>query len=101
MNRFLKTKEHIRKPKSQEWLDENFHNRIVRKVNNDATISLSGTYYDVPPQFIKMHVEVRFLPDAMDNAYILYEGNHYPIYATDKVANSRTKRNNDFPTITY
>lgn len=101
MNRFLKTKGHIRKPKSQEWLDENFHNRIIRKVNNDATISLSGTYYDVPPQFIKMHVEVRFLPDAMDNAYILYEGNHYPIYATDKVANSRTKRNNDFPTITY
>lgn len=101
LDRFLKTKDHIRKPKSQEWLDENFHNRIVRKVNNDATISISGIYYDVPPQFIKLHVEVRFLPDMMDDAYILYEGSHYPITATDKVANSKTKRKNDFPTINY
>lgn len=101
VDRFLNTKDHIRKPKSKDWLDENFHNRIIRKVNNDATISLNGTYYDVPPQFIRMHVEVRFIPDAMDEAYILYEGVHYPIVATDKVANSRTKRNNDFPTINY
>ncbi|MCF0127264.1 MAG: transposase [Pseudobutyrivibrio sp.] len=101
MDRFLKTKEHIRKPKSADWLEENFHNRITRKVNNDATISLFGHYYDVPPQFIKMRVDVRFLPDSMDKAYIIYEGNHYPIFATDKVANSKTKRSNDFPTITY
>lgn len=48
-----------------------------------------------------MTVEVRFLPDAMDDTYILYDGKHYPINATDKVANSRTKRNNNFPTINY
>jgi len=101
MDRFIDTRDHIRRPKSKEWLDECFHNRITRKVNNDSTISLRGTYYDVPPQFIKMHVDIRFLPDAMDDAYILYEGEHYPIIATDKVANARTKRNNSFPTITY
>lgn len=101
MDRFLRTREHIRKPKSQDWLDENFHNRITRKVNNDATISLNGTYYDVPPQFIRMTVEIRFIPDAMEDAYLLYEGVHYPIVSTDKVANARTKRNNDFPIITY
>lgn len=101
MDRFIDTKDHIRRPKSKEWLDECFHNRITRKVNNDSTVSLRGTYYDVPPQFIKMHVDIRFLPDAMDDAYILYEGEHYPIIATDKVANARAKRNNSFPTITY
>jgi len=101
MDRFIKTRDHIRKPRSKEWLDECFHNRITRKVNNDATISLLGNYYDVPPQFIKMYVDVRFLPDAMDEAHILYEGNHYPITATDKIANSKTKRNNSFPTINY
>ena len=101
MERFLNTNNHIRKPKSREWLDECFHNRITRKVNNDSTISLNGAYYDVPPQFIKMTVDVRFLPDSMDAAYILYEGKHYPISATDRVANSRTKRNNSFPTINY
>lgn len=99
-DRFMATKGHIRKPKSQEWLDECFHNRVTRKVNNDSTISIDGIYYDVPMQFIRMTVEVRYLPGQMENAYILYEGIHYPIVSTDKVANSRTKRNNDF-TINY
>lgn len=101
MNRFLSTKSHIRKPKSKEWLDECFYNRVIRKVNNDATISIDGTYYDVPPQFIRMKVEIRYLPDQMEDAYILFEDCHYPITATDKVANSKTKRNNNFPIISY
>ena len=94
LDRFLRTKEHIRAPKSQEWLDECFHNRITRKVNNDSCVTIDGTCYDAPQQFIGMKVEIRYLPDQMDNAYILYEGVHYPIPRTDKVANSRTKRNN-------
>jgi transposase InsO family protein len=101
LNRFIATKEHIRTPKSAEWLDECFHNRIRRKVNNDSTVSIDGAYYDVPPQFIKMKVEIRYLPDDMENAYIFYENVHYPITATDKVANSRTKRNNNLPIINY
>lgn len=101
LNRFIATKAHIRTPKSTEWLDECFHNRICRKVNNDSTVSIDGTYYDVPPQFIKMKVEIRYLPDDMENAYIFYENAHYPITATDKVANSRTKRNNSLPVINY
>ena len=51
-------------------------------------------------QFIAMKVEVRFLPVDMANAYILYEGQRYPIRATNKVENSRTKRNNP-PAIDY
>ena len=101
LDRFIKTKTHIRHPKSQEWLDECFHNRIKRKVNNDSTVSIRSQYFDVPPQFIRMTVEIRFLPDDMDSAYILYEGVHYPIAATDKVANSNTRRNNRFPIIQY
>ena len=96
LSRFMETGVNIRKPRSKEWLDECFHNRLIRKVNNDSTISLNGVYYDVPPQFIRMHVEVRFIPDDMDNAYILYENVHYPIVSTDKIANGKTKRNNDF-----
>lgn len=101
MDRFLKTKDHIRKPKSQEWLDESFHNRIIRRVRNDATVSIKSTYFDVPAQFIGMSVEIRYLPEDMETAYILYEGTHYPITTTDKVANSKTKRNNKYPVINY
>lgn len=47
-----------------------------------------------------MKVEIRYIPSHMDAAYILYESVHYPIPATDKVANSRAKRNN-LPLIDY
>ena len=100
LDRFLRTKDSIRVPKSQEWLDECFHNRISRKVNNDACVTIDGICYNAPQQFIGMKVDIRFLPSQMENAYILYEGIHYPIPLTDKVANSRTKRNN-LPSIDY
>lgn len=101
LDRFWETKEHIRVPKSQEWLDENFHNRIERKVRNDSCISIDGVSYDAPPQFIGMKVDIRYLPGKMDEACILFENEHFPLTRTDKVANCRTKRNNDFPTIRY
>ena len=94
LDRFLRTRDHIRTPKSQAWLDECFHNRITRKVNNDSCVTINRVCYDAPQQFIGMRVDIRFLPDQMDDAYILYEGVHYPIPHTDKVANSRSKRNN-------
>ena len=100
LDRFMRTREHIRAPKSQEWLDECFHNRIERKVNNDSCITIDGVCYDAPQQFIGMKVDIRFLPGQMEDAYILHEGIHFPIPRTDKVANSRTKRNN-LPKIDY
>ena len=100
LERFMKTNAKIQTPKSSEWLEECFHNRVIRKVNNDSCISIDGTYYDAPMQFIKMKVEIRYLPDHMEDAYILYEGVHYPIHRTDKVANGKAKRNN-LPLIDY
>ena len=90
----------VRSPKSREWLDECFYNRITRKVNKDSTVSIDKVYYDVPMQFISAKVEIRFLPDDMSSAFILYEGEHYPIRRTDKNENCRTKRNNS-PSIDY
>ena len=69
-------------------------NRVTRRVNRDATVSIDRVYYDVPMQFISSKVEIRFLPDDMSSAYILYEGGHYPIRQTDKNENCRTKRDN-------
>jgi len=101
MDRFIRTKGQTKVPKSHEWLDEAFHNRLDRKVNNDACISINKTYYDAPQQFIGMKVQVRFLPGAMDDAYILYDNKRYPIIRTDKTANSRTKRNNPHDNLDY
>ncbi len=98
--RFSRYQNRICKVRSQEWLDECFTNRVHRKVRNDSTISIDTVSYDVPLQFIAMKVEIRFLPFDMKNAYILYEGQRYPIRQTNKVENSRTKRNN-LPAIDY
>ena len=100
LDRFMRTRAHIRLPRSQEWLGECFQNRITRKVNNDSCITIDKVCYDAPQQFIGMRVEVRYLPGEMEDAYILYEGRHYPIPRTDKVANSRTRRDN-LPRIDY
>lgn len=94
IERFQKGNAHIRIPKSKEWLDECFMNRITRKVNLDATISIDNVYYDVPMQFIRSKVEVRYLPDKMDDAYIMQDGKHYPLRRTNRVENGLTKREN-------
>jgi hypothetical protein len=94
MERYQKGLHHIRIPKNKEWLEECFMNRIRRKVNLDATVSIDSNYYDVPMQFIRSNVEIRYLPDKMKDAYIFFEDKHYPIRLTNRVENGRTKRKN-------
>lgn len=100
LERYSRHLERICPVKSQQWLDECFMNRVWRKVRNDSTISIDSVSYDTPMQFIGTKVEVRFLPEDMKNAYIILNGQHYPIKITNKVENSRTKRDNP-PTIDY
>lgn len=92
LERYLATNARIRKPKSREWLEESFHNRLIRRVNRDATVHLESRVYDAPMQFIGQKVEVRFLPGDETSAYILCGGEHYPLRLTDRVANGKTKR---------
>lgn len=92
LERYLATNEKIRKPKSREWLEESFHNRIIRNVNRDATIRLNHVSYDAPMQFTGQKVEVRFLPGDRESTYLLHGGVHYPLRQTDRIANGCTRR---------
>ena len=98
--RYQDTKDSIKPVRSSEWLDNCFLNRITRKVRKDATVSIDKISYDVPMQFISATVDIRYLPDDMDNACIFYEGRQYPIRKTNKNVNCHTKRNNP-PRIDY
>lgn len=93
-DRYQATKDAIRVPQSREWLDECFLNRIIRKVRKDSTVSIDAGSYDVPMQFIGQKVEIRYVPDDMATAFVLYEGERFPIRRTDRNENCRTKRNN-------
>ena len=92
--RYQATKDAIRLPQSRDWLDECFLNRITRKVRKDATVSIDTLSYDVPMQFISQTVDIRYEPNNMDSAFILFDGRRYPIRRTNKVDNCHTKRNN-------
>ena len=95
-DRFLKTKDHVRIPKSLEWLDECFLNRVKRKVRKDSTLSIESTSYDVPPQFVGMKVEVRFIPNRPDSAFILYGDVRFPLKVTNKNSNAYVHRSNHY-----
>ena len=90
--RYQNTRERMKLPRSREWLEECFLNRVFRKVRKDATVSIDRESYDVPMQFISQKVEIRFLPEDMAGAFIFYEGERFPIHPTDKNANCRAKR---------
>jgi len=98
--RYQATKDSVRLPKSREWLNESFLNRIRRKVRKDSTVPIDKVSYDVPMQFIDQKVEIRFRPGEMDSAVIVYEGERFPIRPTNKNENCRTKRQNG-PAIDY
>ena len=92
--RYKASKVCTRTPKSSEWLDECFLNRITRKVRKDATVSIDKLSFDVPAQFIGQKVDIRFRPDEMASAVILFEGKSFPIRMTNKNENCHTKREN-------
>ncbi len=99
LDRYEVSRDHPRKPKSREWLDDCFYNRITRKVRKDSTITIDKTCFDVPMQFISAKIDIRFLPDDMDSAFILYENQKFPIRRTNRNENCHTKRDN--PLIDY
>lgn len=94
MDRYLATKDQVRIPESSKWLDECFLNRIKRRVKKDSTVSIDKISYDTPMQFIGQTVEIRFRPDDMSSAFILYDKKRFPIRRTNRVENCHTKRNN-------
>ena len=100
LERYQASKDHPRTPQSGQWLDDCFYNRITRKVRKDSTITIDNVCYDVPMQFISAKVDVRFLPDDMTSAYILFDDKKFPIRQTNRNDNCHTKRNN-LPAIDY
>jgi len=94
IERYRATADQVKRPISGEWLDECFLNRKWRKVRKDSTIAINKKSYDAPQQFIGAKVEIRYRPEDMSSAFILYDDKKYPVRPTDKVANCRAKRSN-------
>jgi transposase InsO family protein len=66
----LSVRNYPRKRVDEESLDEFFLVSIERTVNRDATLSLHGICYEVPPQYIGQRVEVRFAQDRPTEVFL-------------------------------
>lgn len=97
---YKSTMNQISPPKSREWLDECFLNRISRKVRKDSTVSIDKVSYDAPMQFIGQRVDIRFRPNDIESAVIITEDRQFPLRLTNKNDNCHTKRSNS-PMIDY
>lgn len=95
-SRYMEDLSHIRMPNGREWLDDCFLHRVKRRVRNDSTVMIDKEFYDVPMEFIRSTVEVRYRPGEPDSAFILDNGRRFPISPTDKAANSKIKRDNGY-----
>jgi transposase InsO family protein len=69
----ISTRNYPRKRIDEENLDEFFLVCVERTVAKDCTISLQGTEFEVPPQFIGKRVTLKFSQDHPGEIY-LYEG---------------------------
>ena len=76
-------------------------NRVTRKVKGDATVTIDNVQYDVPQQFIRTKVEIRYVPHDMTTACIYYNGQKFPIRKTNKVENCQTRRATTGLTLDY
>jgi len=80
--------------KTDEQIEECFLHRGVRMVRNDATISFSNMTFEVPQEYIRKYITVKYNPHNLEKLYIYSDKNErlHTIKAVDKIANSKVKR---------
>lgn len=87
----------VRMPISPEWLRQAFRIHEYRRVKKDGTITIARTLFDAPPHTIGSRIEVCYTPGDISDVWAVEEdGTLIPIRPTDKVENSKTKRNNSY-----
>lgn len=94
MLRYRKDAEGFRFVASKDALEQIFLRETVRKVNQDATITLAKRVYEVPQRFIGQSVIVRF--DAEDLSRVFLKPSDasdlIPVFTVRAVDNSRMRR---------
>lgn len=92
--RYIKDSDRI-KIVNPESLNNHFLHRVIRRVNNDATIKLHTICFEVPQKYIGQKINVRYSPINLDTAYIFDNNNSliHTVYPLKKIDNSKIKRN--------
>lgn len=79
----------------EQFIDNCFLHRQIRKVRNDRTIKIDNNYYEVPFKYVGHSIEIRYDPNKLNEVYIFEnEENIYTCKLVDKISNSKIKRKN-------
>ena len=91
--RFMKDYNNISR-KSDDEINECFLHKTTRLVKSDSTISLNSILYEVPQQFIKKYINIKYNPEDLSQLFIYNERNQrlHTVKAIDKISNSKYKR---------
>ena len=92
--RYIKDIDRIKFTTTEE-LDNHFLHRVIRKVNNDATIQLNCNQFEVPSRYMGQKINIRYSPINLDKAFIFDKDNKIvdTVYPLRRVDNSKVKRN--------
>lgn len=86
-----------RMPESEEWLEEAFTCRELRRVHKDASVFVQRVRFEAPAHLIGTKTEVRWVPGDLARAWcVLADGTLSEMRPTDRAANSRAKRDNAY-----
>ena len=91
--RFMRDYSNIQR-KTDEQIEESFLHRETRNVKKDATIRFRDYLYEVPQEFIRKQITIKFKPNQTDELYIYNDKDERvcTIKPIDKISNSRMKR---------
>ena len=91
--RFMKDYSNIQR-KTDKQIEESFLHRETRNVRKDATISFRDYLYEVPQEYIKKQIIIKFKPNQTEELYIYNDKDERvcTIKPIDKISNSKIKR---------
>lgn len=79
---------------SEQNIKNTFLYRVIRKVKNDATVSIDKNLYEVPTKYIGSRINIRYDPTNDAEAYIFNENGERLewILKVNKIDNSKIRR---------
>jgi hypothetical protein len=103
IDKFLSQMDKIRLVWSVKELDHVFLYRAVRKVKNDATVSLNNTLFEVPMKYVGEKINLRYDPTSLDKAYIFSDDGKLSdtVYPVRKVDNSKVQRSQNIKPVDF
>lgn len=94
LDKYLSQVSHVKLVSDPNTVRRLFLKRETRRVNKDSTISVMGTFFEVPPELVGQRIEVRFDPNDSEQVFLYRDneplGTGTPVRTAD---NALVKRN--------